>query len=128
MADKKEKDLEPEKEVVREVYIQSRICHICDLLADDVVPMRIRATPPIDGVVDPAYEHDYDVPVCGECRAEINIECAAAEINAIRRIRADAAARRERAQNRTAVFLALEEQEEIAAQKKEQKEDLENVS
>ena len=123
MADKKDKDLEPEKEVVREIHVQSQICHLCGLLADDVIPMRLRMTPPIDGVVDPAYEYDYGVPVCGECRTRINLACACAELEEIANIRAEAADLRHRVKMRVATFLALEEEEEDRISKNKQNEE-----
>ncbi len=112
MADKKEKDQEPEKVVVREIVVESRMCDVCDLKRDDVIPMRLRMTPPIDGVVDPQYEHDYGVPVCGECRFRINLACAEAELMEVAAIRAEAVKRRERARRRAYLHQAWEEAEE----------------
>lgn len=112
MADKKEKDQEPEKVVVREIVVESRTCSLCDLKRDDVIPMRVRMTPPVDGVVDPVYEHDYGVPICGECRFRINLACAEAELMEIEVIRKEVAGRRERALRRAYLHQAWEDTEE----------------
>ena len=112
MADKKEKDQEPEKVVFREIVVENRECKLCGLKRDDVILMRLRATPPIDGVVDPAYEHDYGVPVCGECRMEINVACANTEILIINKILARSAEKRERQRDRAYLHQAWEEVEE----------------
>lgn len=118
MADKKEKDQEPKEVIVREVVVGQRRCQICYRFADDVQPARIRITPPIDGVIDPEYEHNYGTLVCGACRTEINLACANTEIAVVNAIFARSAEERERDRRRAYLLQAWEEIEEEKAARK----------
>ena len=104
------------------------VCELCGLVSTNISLLSIRITPPIDGVIDPDYEHDHNVPVCAECSSRIHIACAMTEIKEVFAIRAEAAERRERAQARVAFFMAQEEAEEEkaaqrAAEEKEEEDD-----
>ena len=95
-----------------------QICQLCGLEKENVHDMRIRVTPPVDGVVDAAYEHDYNVPVCVDCRTRVNFACAMKELDVIREIMNEARERRKRAYDRAAFLLAMEDLEELKVNKK----------
>ena len=128
MADKKEKDLEPEKEIVREVHVQAQECNVCGFLAEDILPIKLRRVIPIDGVIDPDYEHDYGVPVCGKCRLFISEAIAEAEVAAIRAIQDECRPILEAKREEVALFMAFRDAREARVlQKYQNEEDPENV-
>ena len=93
-------------------------CELCGLVSPDISLLSIRITPPIEGVIDPDYERDHNVPVCAECSSRIHIACAMTEINEVFAIREESRERMERARDRVAFFMAQEEAEEEKAAKK----------
>ena len=99
-----------------------RKCVLCNLKSESIAEVRLRQTPTIEGVVDPNYEYDYNVPMCAECYARVTLAAAMAELEEADAIRAEAAERRERAQARVAFFMAQEEAEEEKAARRAAKE------
>ena len=105
-----------------------RKCALCGLESETIADLRLRQTPTIEGVVDPNYEYDYNVPLCAECYTRVTLAAAMAELEEANVIRTEAAERRERAQARVAFFMAQEEAEERkAAQRTAAKEEEENA-
>ena len=129
MADKKEKDLEPEKEVVREIHVQAEECSVCGLLAEDILPIALRKSVGVDGVIKPEFEHDYNSPVCGRCRRRISVAIMKAEAAEIEAIEKEYGLVHELAREEVALFMAFRDAREARAlQKYQNEEDPENVS